>query len=98
MREPTSFAICALILIGGLVTVEGNFARASDDDDAFQASGRASSAAVATDKTNRHNFVGARDEGRLEIQASLSQPTRNADGSSVILDEADEPVTAPATD
>lgn len=98
MRKPTSFAICNLILTAGLALVLGDFARANDDDEVFQASGRAAPGAGAADKAKRRNYVGARDEGRLEIQASLPQPTRNADGSSVILDEADEPVTAPASD
>jgi len=71
---------------------------ATDDDEVFYSSGRSAAVAAELEKSRRRAYVGARDEQRLEIQASLPQPTRKADGSTVILDESDEPVNTPATD
>lgn len=83
-----AFVLAAVLIC----TFAGAFAIAADDDEMFQNN------RPAAFKTKSRSYLGARDEGRLEVQASLPQPTRNPDGSSMVMDEADEPVTAPASD
>lgn len=83
----------AIALAGLVFTLAAAGVQAADDDEMFQ-SNRPTSALKAPSRS----YLGARDEGRIEVQASLPQPTRNADGTSTIMDEADEPVTAPASD
>lgn len=80
-------------LIFALGVSAGSMTHAADDDEMFQNSRPASAF-----KAKSRSYLGARDEGRLEVQASLPQPTRNADGTSTVMDEHDEPVTAPASD
>ncbi len=92
IRVSLIVSLFALSLLGS------HGAWASDDDEVFQSSGRSAAAAAELEKSKRRAYVGARDEQRLEVQASLPQPTRNADGSSIILDAADEPVTTTASD
>jgi hypothetical protein len=79
----------------GLALVAAHAVFAGEDDDLFQNH----QSNLTVDKSRQHNYVGSRDEQRLEVQVALPQPSRNPDGTSVMVEDADEPATTnPDTD